>query len=265
MVTYIGRIAIIAAAVLLCLLMVVWSGVLPSQKANETQAAVLRIGLEDHYPPMAYTDAQGHHTGFDRDFSVALCRQMQAECHFVVGRFEDILQKMAAGELDLMVAGLAAQEDRKQYMEFTEPYYRSRTIYIGYPNLSLSADALRGKKIAAQTGTVQLAYLNATWNGVADILEGSYADVLTMLSEGTVDLVLVDGLVGYNFLKSEPGRRFDIIGDPLEINDVISLARVGVRKNRVDLVESVNKALISLRVSGDYDRISRKYFSFSIY
>ena len=259
------RLVIMLAAVVLCLLALVWFGVFSPQPASETQPVVLRIGLEDHYPPMAFTDDQGRHTGFDHDFSVALCHQMQVECELVIGRFENILQKMADGELELVVAGLAAQEDRKHYMEFTDAYYRSRTIYIGRPNLSLSPAVVRGKKIAAQTSTAQLAYLNATWRDVADILEGSHEEVLAMLCDEKVDLMLVDGLIGYNFLKSEQGKGFDIIGDPLEINDVMSLARIGVRKGRPDLVDAVNKALVSLRVSGEYDRISRKYFSFSIY
>ena len=89
--------------------------------AEKAAPAVLRVGLEDHYPPMAFTDAQGKHTGFDRDMAEALCRQIDARCEFVIEPFDDLLQKMISGGLDVMIAGLAALPERRQYMEFTEP------------------------------------------------------------------------------------------------------------------------------------------------
>lgn len=57
---------------------------------------------------------------------------------------------MIRGELDVIVAGLAALPERRQYMEFTEPYYRSSTIYIGQPGLPVSKEGLRGANGSAR-------------------------------------------------------------------------------------------------------------------
>ena len=56
-----------------------------------------------------------------------------------------------------------------------------------------------------------------------------------------------------------------MVGDPLQINDVLSLARIGVRKGDRELTASLNKALMTMRVNGEYNRITRKYFPFNIY
>ncbi|MBS6828703.1 MAG: transporter substrate-binding domain-containing protein [Desulfovibrio sp.] len=226
---------------------------------------VLRVGMEDHYPPMAFMDAQGRHTGFDHDMAEALCRRINAKCEFVIGSFDDILRMMTAGELDILVAGLAALEPRKQYMDFTEPYYRSSTIYIGRPGLAISEEGLRGKRLAAQIGSMQLDILKKNWSNTATVVEVPFEALFGSLVSGEVDAVLVDAIASYDFLKSEAGRDFGMLGDPLQINDVLSLARIGVRKGERKLTEALNKALMTMRVNGEYNHITRTYFPFNIY
>lgn len=41
---------------------------MPSEPEKNVPS-VLRVGMEDHYPPMAFMDAQGRHTGFDHDMA----------------------------------------------------------------------------------------------------------------------------------------------------------------------------------------------------
>lgn len=225
----------------------------------------LRVGLEKHYPPFAMQDAHGEHTGFDYDISVALCEILKAKCEFVVQPFDDALAAMMNGELDMMITGLAALDERKQKMDFTDPYYRSRTVYVGKQGLTISDDGLRGKKIGAQEGSMQLAYAYKRWDNIATIVAASYDEVTARLLAGEVDVVLVDGLAGYGLLKSEQGIGLDLLGEPLEIDNVLSNACIGVRKGDTALTQALNDAIIFLRLTGEYDRINRKYFSFSIY
>lgn len=241
-----------------------WQRFLPAQ-AEKSGPPVLRVGLEDHYPPLAFTDAEGRHTGFDHDLAESLCRQLNARCEYVIGAFDDMLQKMIRGELDVMVAGLAALPERRQHMEFTDPYYRSSTIYIGRPGLSVSREGLRGKRLAAQIGSMQLDILKKEWSDVATVTEAPFAALFPMLAGGEVDVVLADALACYDFLKSPAGKDFGMVGDPLQINDVLSLARIGVRKGDKELTKALNKALMTMRVNGEYNRITRKYFPFNIY
>ena len=40
---------------------------------------------------------------------------------------------------------------------------------------------------------------------------------------------------------------------------------IGIRKNEPQLKEQLNTALASIRQSGEYDQIAKKYFNFDIY
>lgn len=237
----------------------------PVWTAADSAEPVLRVGLEDFYPPLAYTNEHGEHTGFDRDMAVALCKQMKARCTFFVHSFDIILDMMARGELDVAVSSLAATEERRKYMDFTEAYYSSRAMYIGRPGIEISKEGLRNKVVAAQQSTQQLSYLREHWVDIAEIRTGSFAEVLKMLRSNQVDVILADSVVCVPFLKSEAGQGFDILGKPLEIDPVWSRARIGVRKGQKQLVQDLNEALLALRVNGEHDRIARSYFPFNIY
>ncbi len=259
-------VVILLSCIGVCLaLSLLWLQFMRADVKKASNSPALRVGLEEHYPPMAFRDDQGRHTGFEHDLAAALCKQINAKCEFVIGSFDDVLRRMSSGELDIMIAGLAALDERRQTMDFTECYYRSRTVYVGRPGITISPEGLRGKKLGAQSGSIQLDYLNIYWSETAEIVSAPFEDVIGMLVNGEVDVILADALVCYDFLKSKAGLDFEILGDPLQIDDVLSHARIGVRKNSPELVASLDKALMALRLNGEYNRITRKYFAFSIY
>lgn len=232
----------------------------------EEAAPPLKVGLEDYYPPFALTDEEGRHSGFDHDIAEALCKAMQRSCEMVILPFDALLDAMRQGQLDLLVGGRAPSADRRQHMDFSDSYYRSRSIYIGRPGtVEISAEGLRGKKIGSQMDTTQARFLQSQWGNVAVVVLDSYEGVLDKLCAGELDAVLVDGLPGYAFLKSERGHPFDILTDPLSPDTLLSAAHIAVRKGDDALREAVNKAIIQIRMNGDYDRVTRKYFVFSIY
>lgn len=228
--------------------------------------APLKVGLEDYYPPFALIDEEGRHSGFDHEIAEALCAAMQRPCELVVLPFEELLAAMRRGELDLVVDGLAASEERRQYMDFSDSYYRSRSIYIGPPGrVEISARGLRGKKLGAQKDTIQSRYAQSQWGDVAEVELDSYEGILDRLHAGELDAVLVDGLPGYAFLKSERGGSFELLADPMPPDLLFSYGHIGMRQHDDALREAVNKAIAQIRMNGEYDRISRKYFAFSIY
>ena len=244
-----------------CLLALLW---FPAFAAAEEHAP-LKVGLEDYYPPFALTDETGRHSGFDHEIGEALCNALSRPCDMVVLPFDDLLAAMRRGELDMLIDGLAPSADRLEYMDFTDSYYRSRSIYIGRPGQTIDVEGLRGKKIGSQIDTLQGRFLQEHWGNVADVTLLSYEEVLGKLYSGELDVALVDGLPGYAFLKSEQGSEFVVLDDPLPPNTLLSEARIGVRKGDDKLREALNKAIVHIRLNGEYDRITRKYFAFSIY
>lgn len=226
----------------------------------------LRIAVEDDYAPFSFPIEDGQ-AGFDPEIAAALCKSMGRSCTVQPLPFGVLLEKMRQGELDIIVAGLAKNEERLAYMDFSNSYYRSRSIYLGLPgSVSISAEGLKGKRLGVQAHTQQENYIQEQWPGAAElVLFPTYEKLIDAFCDGQLDLILVDGLSGYDFLQSERGQQFAMLDDPLPPQDDLSYAHIGVRKGDSELVEAINQAIVHIKLNGDYDRIARKYFPFSIY
>ena len=229
-------------------------------------AEALRIGVEDNYPPFSFP-SEGKQTGFDPEIADVLCSTMRRPCAVEPLPFASLLEKMRRGELDMIIAGLAKNKERQEYMDFSNSYYHSRSIYLGLPDsVGINAEGLKGKRVGVQEHTQQEIFLRKQWTGVAELVPfPTYELLLDAFCAGQLDVILVDGLSGYEFLQSERGQPFAILDDPLPADDDLAYAYIGVRKDAPELVEAINHAIVHIKLNGDYDRIVRKYFPFSIY
>ena len=73
------------------------------------------------------------------------------------------------------------------------------------------------------------------------------------------------GLSGYEFLQSERGQPFAILDDPLPPDERPRLCPHRRPEKQFRLIEAINEAIVHIKLNGEYDRIVRKYFPFSIY
>ena len=227
---------------------------------------VLKVGVERDYPPFSIIDAQGNLSGFDPEIADALCRDMQRDCIIQPMEFQQLLDSMKERKLDIVVAGLAVEPDRQQYMDFSNSYYRSRSIYVFRPEVELTETWMRGKTIGMQENTAQQNLAERLWKGIA--VFRTFPDHLTMLEAlkaGKVDVLLVDGLAAYSFLLSKEGTAYEMREISVDADSPTNNACIGVRKGDVQLLSAINNSLVNIKLSGEYSSISRKYFPFSIY
>lgn len=227
----------------------------------------LRIATEGGYPPFNYMQ-NGQPAGFDVDIALALCKAMDVECTIQVVEWERIIDGLVANDYDLIVASMAKTAERDAIIDFTSPYYRSRTNFIGDPTRLAGSgrDQMTGKTIAVQGKTVQSDYLDEHYGDVATITPfATLKEAFAALVAREADAVLTDSLVAYEFLQSERGQQFDYIGDPLDTSDPSSEACIAVRQGATELREALDEALRTIRLDGTYERINRSYFPFSIY
>lgn len=67
-------------------------------------------------------------------------------------------------------------------------------------------------------------------------------------------------------LQTPQGQGFAFAGEPITDKSIIGDGvAIGIRKNEPQLKEQLNTALASIRQSGEYDQIAKKYFNFDIY
>lgn len=234
----------------------------------QSEQATLRIAVDAPYPPFAEYDEKGVLTGFDVEISQAICKELNKVCDIRAVPFDSIIPEIIAGNLDMGVAGMGATEERKQLVDFTERYFRCRSVFIEQPGTfsEITPATVTGKSIAVQSGTLQEAYLREHFGNVATIVTvNDFNESMALLQENTVDLVLADGLPTYAYLKTEEGQSLEIIGEAVDADGIMDNASIAVSKDNPELREAINKALEAMRRNGEYGRINRKYFDFNVY
>jgi putative lysine/arginine/ornithine/histidine/octopine transport system substrate-binding protein len=232
--------------------------------AGANAAEKLRIGTEGAYPPFNLIDASGQAVGFDLDVAHALCAKMKVECEVVTSDWDGIIPALNAKKFDFLVASMSITEERKNAVDFTDPYYTNKLQFVAPKSADFKADkaSLKGKVIGAQRATIAGTWLEDNMAGDVDVKlydtqENAYLD----LTSGRIDGVLADAFVQYEWLESDAGKDFEFKGDPVVDNDKMGIA---VRKGD-PLRERLNTALKEIVDDGTYKKINEKYFPFSIY
>jgi len=230
-------------------------------------APPLRVATEGAYPPFNYIDENGDLAGFDVDITKALCTAMGQECTIEAIPWEQLLTALRSGKVDIIVASMARTPEREQFADFSDYYYRSRSMFVGLPNTSIDLTPYSDEQltIATQSHTVQEQYLREQYPQSKTLACKTVHDAFTILIQGKADAVLIDSLTVFDFLQTDAGKPYDIIGPAIPANNTSSEARIAVAKGNRQLLERINKALRTIRLNGEFSRINHMYFPFSIY
>ncbi|NBA98393.1 ABC transporter substrate-binding protein [Pseudomonas sp. R5(2019)] len=230
---------------------------------NAMAADKLKMGIEAAYPPFNNKDASGQVVGFDVDVGNALCAKMKVECEIVTSDWDGIIPALNAKKFDFLISSMSITDERKQAVDFTDPYYSNKLQFIAPKNVDFKTDkaSLKGKIIGAQRATLAGTWMEDNLGSdvtikLYDTQENAYLD----LTSGRLDGILADKYVNYEWLKSDAGKAYEFKGDPVEESDKIGIA---IRKND-PLREKLNAALKEIIADGTYKKINDKYFPFSI-
>lgn len=229
------------------------------------RAQNLRIAVEGEYPPFSKTDKKGKMSGFDVDIANALCKALEAKCELVKQRWDRIIPDLVDGKYDLVVSSMSITAERRQRIDFTNPYYYTPAKFVGKQTDAppASLEALKGRKIGVQKATTHEQQLVKKLGASAELvryetLPKAQADLVA----GKLDYVFGDALgLWQGFLKTDKGKGYAFVGPDFVFGAGIG---IGVRKGQSDLVAELNRALDVIRADGTYEKISSQYFAFPL-
>jgi ABC-type amino acid transport substrate-binding protein len=158
--------------------------------------------------------------------------------------------------------------DRRLLIDFTRPYYKAPVRFVGPEDAGLSdaPDAMAGKVVGVQRGTVNQFFMTAHYPATLLKIYGNQEHVLLDLTLGRLDAVLGEApQLDAGFLKTRAGQGFAFFGaahfDPAIQG---TGAAIGVRKADAELRERLSAAIDAIRGDGTYEAIATRYFGFDI-
>ncbi len=220
----------------------------------------VKIATESSYKPFSYTDADGKLIGYEVELVDALCAQMQAECELISQDWDGLIPGLNAQKFDAIIAGMSITPERKEVVEFTDPYFHTGIILIGKKGDNITVADLKGQPIASQRSTVSSQYLQDEYPDadikLYDTQDNAYLD----LTSGRVRAMMSDKVTGIDWLKTDAGKDYEVKGQ--EISTEEDAMGIAFRKGD-PLVGKFNAALAELKANGTYDQITGSYFGTS--
>lgn len=236
--------------------------------ANAGAGESFRVGVNHNDRPFCMVDERGELTGFSVEVARAICKAMRADCRFIATNFADFLPSILEDRLDFVVANVLRTSEREKLVDFSKPFWRSASMFVGKPGVlkDLSAASLKGKRVAVHRGSVQEKYLRENYpDSLAIQSFATNIERNAALVQGQADLIFGSTVSHFAFLTTPEGAGFDFIGQPLDGEGLGGGVAIPLRKGRPELRQRLDAAIDAIVADGTFARISRKYFGASMF
>ncbi|MEO6919543.1 MAG: basic amino acid ABC transporter substrate-binding protein [Collimonas sp.] len=250
------------ALVLLCsLTMLAACGKKENTSATAAASTEYVVGADGAYAPFASENEQKELVGFDIEIMKAVADKAGIKVRIVNTPFDGLFNALAQGDRDILISTITINDQRKQSMDFSEPYFVAKQLIVLPQSSKVTRfEDLKALKIGVQSGT--------TADEAAQNLVGKNSPSIKRfesmplsfqeLEGGGVDAVVGDNGVVTNFVKNNPTKNFRIINDPAFPKEYYGIA---VKKGNQELLAKINHGLEQIKADGTEDKIYKKYFA----
>ncbi len=222
------------------------------------------VVTENAYPPLQFLDGQGKAVGWEYDAMAEIAKRLNITLRYENISWDAMIPAVSEGQFDLGMTGITIRDDRKDKVDFSDPYMRSEMLMMVRGDETRFTDAASFAAdpdllMAAQPGTTPF------YVGVYEVLDGNEENArivkfetfgagLEALRAGDVDLVLSDSTAANGYVAASDGG-LKIIGSPLGAEDFGFIFPKGS-----DLVAPVNAAIAAMKADGTIDALNKTWF-----
>ena len=232
----------------------------PQPAASKIQTVVdgkLTVATSPDFAPYefyAVKDGTPELAGFDIALAGYIADHMGMELEIIPMDFDGVLNELAAGGVDLGLAGLSPDPKRMESMDFSDIYYQGGQSFVTVQDkaelfASLEDTNKAEYAIGAQNGSIQMDLANE-YSPDADIVPlMKVTDIIAELVGGKLDGAYIETAVAENYAKSYPQ-----LAVVLEVPYDTEGSAVGVAKGNAELLEAVNAAVAAALADGSMDQ-----------
>lgn len=215
------------------------------------------VATDSSFVPFEF-DQDGEHVGFDIDIVNAIADEVGFKINLETTNFDGIIPGLQTGTFDIAIAGITITDERKNAVDFTDPYYKSG-IKVGVPvdNTDIKGvEDLAGKTVASRLGSAPLDYIKENIPDAKPLPFEQLDQVYLAVEGGTADAVLYDAPNVEYYVSTAGAGKLKVVGDLLEAQDY----GIAVSKGNDELVAAMDEALATIIADGTYAEIFKKWF-----
>lgn len=224
--------------------------------ARVKAAGKITFGTDDTYPPFEFRNDKNELVGFDIDLATEIAKRLGVTAEFKPTAWDGIIPSLVGKQYDAIISGMNITEDRLKEVNFSDAYLAAgQVIVVKKDNTTVSGvKDLEGKRIAVQIGTTNEEAARKIKDANV-VTFNSFVDAFTDVANGRSLAVIVDEPVGRYYTTLQPDV-YKVVGDAFDRAPV----GIAIRKEDVELVNAVNKALADMKADGAFAAIAKKWF-----
>lgn len=224
---------------------------------GETDAYI--IYSDKSFAPFEYLDeTTGEYVGVDMDILAAVAEDQGFKYEVKNEGFDPAMGAVQAGQADGMIAGMSITEERKETFDFSDGYFDDCSMLVVATSSTIAAEAdLKGKKVAAKTGTVSTDYAESIAETVGfEIMY--FEDSPTMyqaVESGSADACFEDrSVIGWAIKNGSVELK-----TVAEVENGSQYGFAVKKGSNPELIEMFNAGLANIKSNGKYEEILAKY------
>jgi len=236
----------------------------PAAAAPASAAApapkVYVVGTDAAYAPFESQNEKGEIVGFTIDVVNAAAAKAGIQVKFVNTPWEGIFNALTQGDRDMVASSVTITDERKQTMDFTNPYFDAVQLIAVKENSKIAKfDDLKKAKVGVQTGTTGDEAVTKLLGKASTNIKRFEGTPLALkeLESGGVDAVVADNGVVIHYVANNPGGKFKMVSDKSFAPEQYGFA---VKKGNTELLGKMNEGIAAIKADGSYNAIFKKYF-----
>jgi polar amino acid transport system substrate-binding protein len=218
---------------------------------------VLTIGSDCDYPPFISLEGEKP-IGFEYDLLQTIAADLGLTLEYLPPQSFDTLitAVQGGGKMDLAVSSLTINDERKESVNFCNPYFDSNQACVTLAESGYAKSSeLEGKTVGAQSGTTGFDWAQENIPGIELKAYNQTSEGLAALQAGSIEALIFDAPIAEYQLQTNYAD--------MKIIEVIPTAEqygFAVSKDNPALEKAINESLEKLISDGSYERIFKQYF-----
>lgn len=209
------------------------------------KAGKLVIGTSAGFPPFEFhKEINGKDTIVGADILIAkeVAKDLGVELEIKDMDFKGLLSALQTDNIDLVLAGMSATDERKKSVDFSNIYYKGEQGVLvrksDKDKFKTLAD-LKGTKIGVQKASIQVSMAKEQIEN-SDVKElNKIPDIILSLKGSNVDAVLLDAQVAASYAN----KNDDLYLTEVQLKQTSAGMAAAIKKGNQELVDAVNKTL----------------------
>lgn len=248
----------ITALVLALMLLAVSSCALADHLDDIKKSGKLVVGAEVSFAPFEFymtgEDGKEYEAGFEMDLARQIAEDLGVELEIADQQFNGLITALQVGEVDLVISGMTATEERRNAVDFSDTYYVGQQPFVvreADVEKYKTYDDIKGKMVGAQLGTIQQTILETQFPECESLLLPKVPTLLMELLNGNIEGVICSRIVATSYMNIYDGLAFAEI--PVDSNKNGVGVAVAKGDDNATLLAAVNATVERVVADGTYD------------